>query len=144
MKNTKECTIDLNISAHIPESYIEALPARLGIYKRIADIEDDSDVSDIIDELCDRFGEPPKSVMGLMDIALLRNKACLLGIYEITGTPSSVILHTEALNEEAVAKLTEGFEGRFTVTFKDKPQYVIRLKAGEKASKIVAELVKIL
>lgn len=144
VKNTKECTVDLNISAHIPESYIEALPARLGIYKRIADIESDEDVSDIIDELCDRFGEPPKSVMGLMDIALLRNKASGLGIYEITGTPNSVILHTEALNEEAVAKLSEGLKDRFTVAFRDKPQYVIKLKAGEKASKTVAELVKIL
>ncbi len=144
VKNTRECTVDLNISAHIPESYIESLPARLGIYKRIADIESDADVSDIIDELCDRFGEPPKSVMGLMDIALLRNKAAALDIYEITGTPNSVILHTEALNEEAVAKLSEGLRDRFAVTFKDKPQYVIKLKAGEKASKIVADLVKIL
>ncbi|MBQ3817074.1 MAG: transcription-repair coupling factor, partial [Clostridia bacterium] len=48
------CTVDLNISAHIPESYIESLPARLGIYKRIADIKSDSDVEDVIDELCDR------------------------------------------------------------------------------------------
>ena len=144
VKETKECTVDLNISAHIPESYIESLPARLGIYKRIADIETDADVSDIRDELCDRFGEPPKSVMGLMDIALLRNKASGLGIYEITGGANTVILHTNALNEEAVAKLSEGLGDRFTVTFKDKPCYVIKLKAGEKAAKTVADLVKIL
>ena len=69
------CTVDLNISAHIPESYIESLPARLGIYKRIAAIRTDEDVSDVIDELCDRFGEPPQAVMGLIDVAILRSKA---------------------------------------------------------------------
>ena len=144
VKETRECTIDLNIPAHIPESYIESLPARLGIYKRIADIESYEDVTDIIDELCDRFGEPPKSVLGLMDIALLRNKAAENGIYEITGTPNSLILHTESLNEETVGKLTDGFKDSFAVTFKDKPRYVIKLKSGEKPQKVVGELVKIL
>ncbi len=143
-KETRECTIDLNISAHIPESYIESLPARLGIYKRIADIENDEDVTDIIDELCDRFGEPPRSVMGLMDISLLRNRAAALGIYEITGTPNSLVLHTETLNEEAVSKLSQGFADSFAVTFKDKPCYVIKLKSGEKPQSVVAQLVKIL
>ena len=74
-----ECTIDLSIPAHIPENYIESLSARLGIYKRIADIKTDEDVSDVLDELCDRFGEPPKSVIGLIDVALVRNKAALCG-----------------------------------------------------------------
>ena len=37
-----ECTVDLNISAHIPERYIESLPARLGVYKRIAAIENEN------------------------------------------------------------------------------------------------------
>ncbi|MBR4072578.1 MAG: transcription-repair coupling factor, partial [Clostridia bacterium] len=46
VNESAECTIDLNISAHIPESYIEALPSRVGIYKRIADIKDEEDVSD--------------------------------------------------------------------------------------------------
>ena len=69
------CTVDLNGSAHIPESYIESLSARLGIYKRIAAIRNDDDASDVIDELCDRFGEPPRAVMGHIDVSILRNKA---------------------------------------------------------------------
>ena len=55
-----ECTVDLSISAHIPESYIESLPARLGIYRRIADVKTKEDAEDVIDELCDRFGAPKK------------------------------------------------------------------------------------
>ena len=144
-KETHECTIDLNVSAHIPESYIESLPSRLGIYKRIADIGSDEDVSDVIDELCDRFGEPPKAVTGLIDIALLRNKASAAGIYEITGTPSSVLLSTDAVNGETAAKLSEAFGKKFVISATGgKPQYVIRLQKDEKHSVIVSELSKIL
>lgn len=140
-----ECTVDLNISAHIPERYIESLPARLGIYKRIADIKSDSDVSDVLDELCDRFGEPPKSVTGLIDIALLRNRAAQSGINEITGTPNSVILHTSALREETTQKLTEHFKDRFSISATgEHPLYIIKLKAGEGHRDLVGSLSKIL
>ncbi len=141
---TAECTVDLNVSAHIPESYIESLSARLGIYKRIADIKDGEDVSDVIDELCDRFGEPPKSVMGLIDIALLRNKAAAVGITEITGTPVNVILHVKSLNTELISKLSEKFSGRFSVSASGKPTLQIRLQKGEKVNSLVADLVKVL
>ena len=144
VKEADECTVDLNVSAHIPESYIESLSARLGIYKRIADIKDQEDVSDVIDELCDRFGEPPKSVMGLIDIALLRNKAASFGISETTGTPVSVILHVKSLNTELISKLSEKFSGRFTVSASGKPALQIRLLKGERVNSLVADLVKVL
>ncbi len=98
------CTIDLNVSAHIPESYIESLSARLGIYKRIANIRTDDDATDVIDELCDRFGEPPVSVMGLIDIAILRNKAANAKIAEITGSGNTAVLHINSIEPETVHK----------------------------------------
>ena len=138
------CTIDLNISAHIPESYIESLPARLGVYKRIADIKTEEDSEDVIDELCDRFGEPPKSVMGLIDVALLRNRAAAAKIAEITGTPNSAILHINSIVPEVMAKLSAYFGNRFLLRADDKPTYVIRLKNGQKMNELVAELSKAL
>ena len=138
------CTVDLNISAHIPETYIESLSARLGIYKRIADIRGEQDVSDGLDELCDRFGEPPKSVTGLIDIALLRNKASAAGITEITGTPISTVLHTAGINEQVAAKLSEAFGDSFTVSLIGEPSYVIRLKGGLKTQDVVSRLAKVL
>ncbi len=138
------CTIDLNVSAHIPESYISALPARLGIYRRIADIRDDSDVDDVIDELCDRFGEPPKSVMGLIHVALLRSKASAAGITEVTSTPNTAVLHTVKIDMEVAAKLAEEFESRFSVAAIGEPAYVIRLNNGLKLQDAVARLSKIL
>ena len=138
------CTVDLNISAHIPESYIESLPARLGIYKRIAAIRTDDDVSDVIDELCDRFGEPPQAVMGLIDVAILRSKAAAADICEITGTANTAILHINSIKPEAVAKLSEHFGSRFSLNAAPTPVYTVRLKAGQKMADLAAELAKAL
>ena len=138
------CTVDLNISAHIPENYIESLSARLGVYKRIADIRTDDDVADITDELCDRFGEPPRAVMGLIEISLLRNKASKAGITEITGTPLTAVLHTNKIEPNVVSLLSEKFTDRFSVSVIGAPAYVIRLSKEENLSKIVSSLVKIL
>ncbi|MBO4432885.1 MAG: transcription-repair coupling factor, partial [Clostridia bacterium] len=132
-EKTVECTVDLAVSAHIPEDYIPSLPARLGIYKRIADIETVSDSEDVIDELCDRFGEPPAPVMGLIRVALLRNRAAANGIYEIKDINSGMALMTEKVNEDTVNKLAEAFGDGFSVSFIGSPSYVIRFKKGETA-----------
>ena len=139
------CTVDLNVSAHIPERYIPSLTARLDIYKRIAAIENDADKTDVIDELCDRFGDPPKAVMGLIDISLLRSAAANSGIAEITETASAVILHTEKVREETAAKLSLKFKDKFVVSVRNSvPCFVIRKKPGEKTQSIVSSLAEIL
>ena len=138
------CTVDLNVSAHIPESYIESLSARLGIYKRIANIRTDEDVSDVIDELCDRFGEPPEAVMGLIDIAILRSKAANAKIAEITGNGNTAVLHINSIEPETVHKLTDYFGNRFMLNATGKPVYTVRLNKGQKMSQLVSELSKAL
>ncbi len=142
--NEDACTVDLNVSAHIPESYIQSLSSRLGIYKRIADIKSNDDASDVLDELCDRFGEPPRAVMGLIEVALLRSRATEAGIYEITGTATAVTLHIRSINTEVAARLAEGFGSRFTLSASGEPAYVIRLEKGQKTAGLVGELAKIL
>jgi len=138
------CTIDLNISAHIPESYIAALPARLGIYRRIADIRNDGDVADVIDELCDRFGELPKAVLGLINVAILRSKASNAGITEITSTQNAAVLRTVKIDMSVAAKLSDEFGPSFSVAAIGEPAYIIRLNNGLKLQDAVARLSKIL
>ncbi len=138
------CTIDLNISAHIPERYIESLPARLGIYRRIADIRDDGDVADVIDELCDRFGEPPRAVMGLIEISLLRSRASAAGITEIVSTPTTAVLRAVKIDEKVASKLADEFKSAFTLSSSGEPAYIIRLINGLKVGDVVSRLSKIL
>lgn len=138
------CTVDLNVSAHIPENYISSLPARLGIYKRIAAIRSDEDASDVIDELCDRFGEPPKAVMGLIDIAIVRNKAADNKIAEITSSGNTAILKINSIQPDVIEKLSKKYGNRFTLSATDKPVYHIKLQKNQNMSDFVAELIKAL
>ena len=138
------CTVDLNVSAHIPENYIQSLPARLGIYKRIAAIRSDDDATDVIDELCDRFGEPPKAVMGLIDIAVLRNKAADNKIAEITANGNTAILKINSIQPEVMHKLSEKYQNRFMLNVTDKPVYTIKLLKNQNLSDFVRELINAL
>ena len=138
------CTVDLNISAHIPESYIASLPARLGIYKRIAAAQNDEDASDVIDELCDRFGEPPAVVLGLLDISILRSKAAASGIYEIVEKGKTLLLRMTDIREDVMEKLTAAFGDRFALNAAAVPVYVLRIPKGEKLTETVKLLAQAL
>ena len=55
-------TMDLDVDAYIPDSYIPNEYQKLDIYKRIAAIESQEEVEDMKDELLDRFGDIPRKV----------------------------------------------------------------------------------
>lgn len=128
---TKECLIDIRIDAHIPEDYIDSLPQRLSIYKRIADIRNDEDASDVLDELIDRFGEPPSGVEGLIKVALLRNMASNLGIYEIGQNNNSLLLYVEKVDMSKVAVLVKAMRGRILVSTGPKPYITVKKASGQ-------------
>ncbi|MCQ2439912.1 MAG: transcription-repair coupling factor [Oscillospiraceae bacterium] len=79
-----ECSADLTVSANIPELYVPSAEQRMDIYRRIALIRDQADADDMVDELIDRFGEPPQSVLTLVRVALLRGEAAPAGITDIS------------------------------------------------------------
>lgn len=135
-----ECTVDLNISAHIPERYIESLPARLGVYKRIAAIENENQKMDVLDELIDRFGEPPKAVLGLIDIALLRQKAAKLGIYEINEIGNGFILKVDEVKPQQIERLMPAFQERIVLKAEEKPYYEIRQLPNQTKAQFIEEI----
>ncbi|MCD7888863.1 MAG: transcription-repair coupling factor [Oscillospiraceae bacterium] len=115
-KASEDCLVDVTIDAFIPETYIESLKARLEAYRKIASILTVEDSEDVIDEFIDRYGEPPKSVMGLIDVALVRNGAARLGIKEITQRGNNLIFYvTENASVNSIMNLTKKFAGRILV-----------------------------
>lgn len=70
-----ECTADLNITANIDKEYVERGEERMDLYRRMAAIRNRADADDLLDEIVDRYGEPPKGVLNLVDVALLRAMA---------------------------------------------------------------------
>ena len=108
----QECLIDLPIDAGIPVSYISSTPQRLDMYKAIAKIRSDEEANDVYDELTDRFGVPPSSVYGLVEIALLRNTAQKLGIYEIKQVGINVRFFLNDVKTEYLLALHEKMRSR--------------------------------
>ncbi len=80
-RKEQECTADLNVSANIPERYVASAEQRMDLYRRIAAIRSREDADDLMDELLDRYGDAPKSVLALLDVALLRAAAAKVGDY---------------------------------------------------------------
>lgn len=77
-------TIDISVSGFVPSSYIEDQKTRVDVYKTIASIGSVDDSMKVIDELIDRFGDVPPSVLNLIDGALIRNVAKLLFITDVS------------------------------------------------------------
>ncbi len=140
----KECLIDLPIDAHIPADYIENVPHKLKMYRRIADIKNQEDADDVIDELIDRFGEPPACVMGLITVSLLRNSALQQGVYEIGRTGNNVKLYIESLQMEKISQLAKYMPGRITVSAAGKPHIAIKVNVGEDQLSVIRKALDIM
>lgn len=140
----KDCLIDLQIDAHIPESYISSIPNRLSMYRRIADIRTSDDASDVIDELVDRFGDPPKAVEGLIEISLLRNSAASLGIYEIGQRGETLMLYWDNIDLKGVMRLSSDMPRRVRVSAGSKPYLGVIVPTGEDPVAVLKQVLLIL
>ena len=119
--------VDIRIGAHIPESYIDDLSQRIDIYKRIAAIGSQEDALDVVDELIDRYGEPPAAVKGLIDVALLRGTAARLGISEIVQREDSIVLFPEKLDMDAAGRVAAALGNRVMVNASAKPYISVKI-----------------
>ena len=128
----KECLVDLSIDAHIPEKYIDSIPQRLAIYRRIASIRCESDAEDVTDELIDLYGDIPDNVNGLITVALIRNSAMKHKIYEIKQTATSILLYSDNIDASQVAVLAKAMRGRILVSAAAKPYISVKTIKGEK------------
>ena len=139
----EECTVDLQVQAHIPESYIDSTSLRLDVYRRIADIKSYEDSSDVVDELIDRFGEPPESVYGLIDIALLRNRATSIGITEVKQQQSALLLYKEKFDMDRVKQLIQKIPNRVMLSAGSRPYISVSL-AGRQPLEVLEDALKVL
>ncbi len=124
----RDCLIDIAVVSHIPESYIESLSLRLDVYKLIADIKTSKNASDVVDELLDRFGDIPKSVMGLIDVALIRNRAAAMGIYEIKQNENNLLLYIKDIKSPDIIELVSRHLGDALLSAGNKPYISYRMK----------------
>ncbi|MBQ5545328.1 MAG: transcription-repair coupling factor, partial [Clostridia bacterium] len=122
-----ECLVDIRIEAHIPESYIQSSQLRLEIYRLIASVRSEEDASAAVDELIDRFGEPPKAVMGLITVSQLRSRAAAAGIKEIRQGEGRYLLYCERVDFDVLSRLSVKLPKRVTVVDKTPPYYAVKI-----------------
>jgi transcription-repair coupling factor (superfamily II helicase) len=81
---TPEVKVELPVDAHIPHEYVPGERLRLEAYRRIAGIQDGSEIEAVREELVDRFGPLPVPVLNLLEVARFRALARRAGLTDVT------------------------------------------------------------
>jgi transcription-repair coupling factor (superfamily II helicase) len=125
-----EISIDINISAYIDDEYIEDENQKIEIYKKIASINNEQDVLDVEDELMDRYGEIPKSVRNLLEIALIKSLArtCgFLSVQEKNGTVMFQYAQNRNINFEVLGRLMDNYKRKLLFTASNNPYITYKI-----------------
>ena len=139
-----ECAADLTLNANIPERYVASPEQRMDLYRRIAAIRTNDDASDLMDEMIDRYGEPPKPVLALLDVALLRSAAAKAGVSDITQKKDTLRFTLAVFRPEALVQvcgLTK-YKFRLTLSAGETPMLTLKLKPGADVLETALELVE--
>lgn len=143
-----ETSVDLNIDAFIPDTYISNEFQKLDIYKRIAGIENQNDYDDMLEELLDRFGEPPKAVLNLLAIAKMKAMAHQAYVTEIkqTGKEIRITLYEKAkINPAGIPALMDKYRRRLQFKTDKEPKFLFlpQGKVVEALTEFAEELQKL-
>ena len=139
-----ECAADLTLNANIPERYVASPEQRMDLYRRIAAIRTNDDASDLMDEMIDRYGEPPKPVLALLDVALLRAAAAKAGVSDITQKKDVLRFTLAVFRPEALVQVCglAKYKFRLTLSAGETPMLTLKLKPGADVLETALELVE--
>lgn len=121
-----ETSIDLDVDAFIPERYIRNEFQKLDIYKRIAAVSSEEEYDDMLEELMDRFGEPPRAVQNLLAIANLKAMAHRLYITDLAqkGDEIRFTFYEKAqINAAQIDGLLKYYKGKLKFTVDASPYF---------------------
>lgn len=99
---------------------------------------------DVTDELIDRFGEPPKAVLGLIDVALVRGSAGKMGIADIIQRGDKILFYPEELHMEFTSYLVGKLGRRVLINAGEKPYYAVAMERGATPLETIHETLEIM
>jgi len=139
-----ECAADLAVSANIPDRYVPSPEQRMDLYRRIARIRGEEEADDLVDELIDRYGEPPRPVNNLISVALMRAAAARCGITDISQKGGCLLFTVPQFDLKRVGDLCADvrYKGRLLFAAGEKPYLSLHLKKGEDVLKAAQKLVE--
>lgn len=137
-----ECSADLTVNANIPERYVPSPEQRMDLYRRIAAIRTGEDASDLLDEMLDRYGEAPKPVLALLDVALLRAAAAKAGVSDISQKGDTLRFRLGDFHPEVLAAVCgqAKYRRRLSLAAGEIPALSLRLRQGESALEAASAL----
>ncbi len=141
----EEVSADLSVSASIPPWFVPSAEQRMDLYRRIARVRTPQDGEDIIDELVDRFGDVPRETGNLVQIALLRSAAAGCDMTEIRQKGLQITFFLREFLPRKFARLAAlpELKDRIMAANIDRPNVVLKLKAGEPPLKWAKKLVEL-
>ena len=141
-----ETVLDIDVDAFIPDRYISNEYQKLDVYKRIAAVQTEEEYDDMLEELMDRFGEPPRSVQNLLMIARLRAMAHDDFVSELTqkGDEIRIVMYEKAqIDTSKIDGLLKYYKGRLKFTIDKNPYFTyVRPKKGGRELDDVMQTVK--
>ncbi|MBQ4465923.1 MAG: transcription-repair coupling factor, partial [Oscillospiraceae bacterium] len=135
------CTVDIQIEAYIPEEYIASSASRIEMYRKIATVRDEHDEDELIGELLDRYGEPPKAILGLIKVSLLRNSAAALGITEINQRKGQLLFYIQSPEPQQIAALSSKYGRRILFSCVEKPYIGVKLLNDQLPAALMQEVI---
>jgi len=128
-----DCTVDITVTANIQGDYVSAGEQRMDLYRRMAAIRTREDADELLDEIVDRYGDPPRGVLNLIDIALLRASASRAGIADIRQKDGHLLFTLYTMDFAAISAACgdSSMKGKLMFSAGRTPMLTARLKAGE-------------
>ena len=140
-----DCAADLTVSAYIPEGYVPSAEQRMDLYRRIAALRDNEGAAELTDELLDRYGDVPKAVTALLDVALLRSAAAKVGVCDITQRGTQLIFSFGSQPDiAAIAAVCAmaAYRQRLQLSATAQPKLTLYLQPKEEALSAAGKLVE--
>ena len=144
-QNKIEVEIDLNLDAYIPDDYIKYEARKIEIYKKIKSIEKEADALDTIDELIDRFGEPPVEVMRLVNTARLKFIAAELNMDSIKDDGGKIrcqFVSSDLVDGSKLVEFSKKYRRKIKIKSAKKPQLLIKIDDPENIDKQLLKMLK--
>lgn len=153
-KEVFETSVDMEVDAYIPSSYIKSEFQKLDMYKRIAEIENSEEMTDRQDELCDRFGDYPEAVNNLMEIALIKAMAHDVYVTQVIYKKDNTSLKDKKPKEiitfkiydnapydlNKISEFMKGEGKRLVFETEGKPRFIYQLRDTEEVFGRIKEL----
>lgn len=137
-----DTSIELQINAYIPETYISDENQKIEMYKKIASISNQQDLFDIEEEIEDRFGDIPTMVRNLLSIAYVKQQAQMCGISNISQRNSNIAIKFKTdkfIKPQTAIQIASGYKGRILFTASEQPYFTLK-GADEKPEEFLKEI----